>query len=256
MTSKHTHPNDLTQDQIQLQHPRKTLWHISSNWDNKTFITDIDIKNFKQLMQIRNKTMCIPFLNNVVVCFPLKNNVVDPSVKEHTNEIIIITSQNQYFKKKITSSDNILTDLQIYKTFKHFINWVKKKMCIEIDDEMKTKMSLICNYLYIISLCFIEIHIPLDKSITIENKLSLIENNIEKFKKSFDQDLLKINKFIEDNPCMKNPELLDCPLSQFKKRISHIIKGPVGYSKRLRTPENKKRGIDLDDSSSNKQPRH
>ena len=130
--------------------------------------------------------------------------------------------------------------------------------CSQENDEMKTKISVICDYLYIISTCFIEIDIPLDKSITIENKLSLIENNIEKFKKNFDPDLLKINKLIEDKPCMKNPELLYCPLSQFQKKISNIIKGPVGYSKRLRKTGNKKRGrdSDSDDSSSNKQPRH
>lgn len=232
MTTKHIHIDDLKEDQIQQKYPRKTLWYIAYNWLNRELINDIDHKNFKQLLQINYKASCMLFSNNVVVCSERNKETMKP-----TNEIIIITSQNQYIKKKITNGSDMRRDIAMF-------------ILVEcLFDSLLTGSNSLLNLISELDPVEYAIAIgnPLDPSTSIEDKISIIKINMEKFKKRIDPDLFKINKFIEDNPDIKNPELLDCPLSQFRKRISHFLRGPVGYPQKIYKSKKRKRYSEKDD---------
>jgi hypothetical protein len=190
------------------KHPRKTLWYIASNWGDEKLVTDEDIKNFKYVLEINYK-----------LCFSesVDGLVVSTNLMHHT--LIIITSQNQYLKKEITSEQQRM-----------FIRYIYLKRVLDLMKDLSSSEDLEAPTPEFISL--------LDKmmnslvsaqpeaassEISTREKMSSISDALEKFKENLDPDLIKILNFIKDNPGIKNPELQDCPLSKFSKGVARRL---------------------------------
>jgi hypothetical protein len=224
------------------KHPRKTLWYISSNWTDRELVTVEDVGNLKHVLKINYELSFSEFSDDVVVGINLMHHPV-----------IIITSQNQYLKKEITSEQQIMIDR--YINLKMAINIMKGIYSGE-DPEAPFPAGFYFSLLNLMTNRFAPAETETASSeISTREIISLVSKRLEIFKESLDPDLIKILNFIKDNPGIKNPEFQDCPLSQVRRAIaSRLNRVHPTYRQHTITGEKRNRDKEGNSSSSSAKP--